>query len=66
MQSAVLAAIGRPGDREDAVVELDLHVAADHLRQLALRPVHGHATGREVDGDARGDLDWLVTYAAHC
>src|SRR5438270_6367527 len=65
VEGAVLAALGRAGDDELSVALLDLHPRRHLLRQLAERPVHLHAAGRDGDVDARGNLDWPVSDSAH-
>ena len=65
VQGAMRAAVGRPLDREHALVELDRDVLVDRLHQLALGPLDSDLGRGDLDGHPVGDLEWLVTDAAH-
>src|SRR5262249_3943629 len=65
VERAVVAAVGRPLDGHGAVVDRDLHVAVDVLRELALGALDADRARLDVDLDALGDLDWLSSDSAH-
>ena len=52
-------------DEDLTVLLLDCHALRHDLAQLALRPVHGDATGIDRDGDAGGHFDWLFSDTTH-
>jgi len=63
--SAILAALGRPRDRDHAVVLRDLHALRDVLLERAERAGHGHAARLQRHGDAGRDFDWSFADSAH-
>src|SRR5207237_354725 len=58
VQRAILAALGRTRDDDRAVLLLDLHALRHGLLELAQRPVDGHASGRDPDGNPGRYFDW--------
>src|SRR5262249_40673128 len=53
VQRPMVAAIGRPRDRDRTIVLLDLHVARHALLKLTLRPLHAHELRLDRELDAR-------------
>src|SRR4029077_2416338 len=65
VQGTVLAAVGRAGDGDDAVLLLDLHVGREGLPQLALRALDGDVDRADLNRDGVGDGDGLSSDPAH-
>src|SRR3954467_14558384 len=65
VQRAILAALGRAGHGEGAVVLRDLHALRDVLLKGAERAGHGHAARLQRHGDAGRDFDWSLADSAH-
>jgi hypothetical protein len=65
VEGPVLAAVGGPRDHERAVLLLDGHVAADALLELALGPLDLDEAGLDLDLDAVGQGDRLLSDPAH-
>src|SRR6187551_1019682 len=66
VERAVVAALGGPGHRDDAVLLRDRHPCGDPLRERAERARdRDGAAGRHLDGDAARDLDGLSADPGH-
>jgi hypothetical protein len=65
VERAILAALGRPRDRDRAVLLRDLHALRHFLAKLALRARHRHAARVDRDDDACRNFDGPFTDTGH-
>jgi len=65
VERAVLAALGRARDGEDALLLRDLHALWDRLLERAERARDRDAAGLDRDGDAGRDFDGSLADSAH-